>query len=88
MSIHEIPNNEYDPEPMVRVETLPSHPPGNENTLFSKILFAALGNKRTVMDLDEAAGILRGHVEFSGDSQLEDILRENGWEVLHTYRSA
>ncbi|CEL57748.1 hypothetical protein RSOLAG1IB_02492 [Rhizoctonia solani AG-1 IB] len=88
MSIHEIPNNEYDPEPMVRVEMLPSHPPGNENTLFSKILFAALGNKRTVMDLDEAAGILRGHVEFSGDSQLEDILRENGWEVLHTYRSA
>ncbi|CAE6424929.1 unnamed protein product [Rhizoctonia solani] len=86
VSIHEIPNNEYDPEPTVRVEMLPSHPPGDEDSVFSKMLFVALGDKRTVMDLNEAAGILRGHAEFSGDDQLESFLRDNGWEVLHTYR--
>ncbi|EUC66781.1 O-FucT domain protein, partial [Rhizoctonia solani AG-3 Rhs1AP] len=88
LSLHEIPNNEYDPEPLVRVEMLPSHPPGKEDSYLSKLLFAVLGNKRTVMDLEEAKGVLTGRAEFSGDDQLEVVLRENGWEVLHTFRGA
>ncbi|KEP48068.1 O-FucT domain protein [Rhizoctonia solani 123E] len=88
LSLHEIPNNEYDPEPLVRVEMLPSYPPGKEDSYLSKMLFAVLGNKRTVMDLEEAKGVLTGRAEFSGDDQLEVVLRENGWEVLHTFRGA
>ncbi|KAG8761886.1 hypothetical protein FRC11_012538 [Ceratobasidium sp. 423] len=88
LSIHEIPNNEYDPNPLVRVEMLPPHPPGKEGSYISKMLFAVLGNKRTVMDLDEARTVLKGRAEFSTDDQLEAVLRENGWEVLHTFRGA
>ncbi|EUC66783.1 O-FucT domain protein [Rhizoctonia solani AG-3 Rhs1AP] len=86
LSLHEIPNNEYDPEPLVRVEMLPSYPPGKEDSYLSKMLFAVLGNKRTVMDLEEAKGVLTGRAEFSGDDQLEVVLQNNGWEVLHTFR--
>ncbi|KDN50150.1 hypothetical protein RSAG8_01486, partial [Rhizoctonia solani AG-8 WAC10335] len=67
---------------------LPSHPPGKEDSYLSKMLFAVLGNTRTVMDLDEARNTLKGRAEFSGDDQLEVVLRENGWEVLHTFRGA
>ncbi|CAE6446175.1 unnamed protein product [Rhizoctonia solani] len=88
LSIHEIPNNEYDPEPLVRVEMLPSHPPGKEDSYLSKMLFAVLGSKRIVMDLEEAKSVLTGRAEFSGDDQLEVVLRENGWEVLYTFRGA
>ncbi|KAF8760852.1 GDP-fucose protein O-fucosyltransferase [Rhizoctonia solani] len=87
ISIHEIPNNEYDPKPTVRVEMLPSHPPGNEDNPFSETLLVALGD-RTVMDLEEAAKALKDRVVISGDDQLEAFLREHGWEVLHTYRGA
>jgi hypothetical protein len=88
ISLHEIPNNEFDPAPIVRVDKLPSHPPGREDSELSKRLFTKLGDRRTAMDLSDAASALKGHAEFSGDEQLEAILRENGWEVLHTFRGA
>jgi hypothetical protein len=88
LSIHIIPNNEYDPWPIIRVDNLPKHPAGRENTPISKRLYDKLGEKRTTMDLAEAEGALKGHAEFAGDDQLEAILRENGWEVLHTFRGA
>ncbi|KAG9098381.1 hypothetical protein FRC06_006468 [Ceratobasidium sp. 370] len=88
LSIHVIPNNEYDPAPMVRVDNLPKHPAGRDSTPLSRALYEKLGEKRIVMDLPEAADLVRGHAEFADDDQLEAILRENGWEVLHTFRGA
>ncbi|QRV76198.1 O-FucT domain protein [Ceratobasidium sp. AG-Ba] len=88
VSLHVIPNNEYDPSPMVRVDNLPKHPPGRDNSPLSRALYEKLGEKRIVMDLPEAADIVRSHAEFADDAQLEAILRENGWEFLHTFRGA
>lgn len=88
ITLHEIPNNEYDPSPLVRVDKLPSHPAGREGSLLSRVLFDKLGDRRVAMDLSEAGDALRGRTEFSGDEQLEAVLRENGWEVLYTYRGA
>jgi hypothetical protein len=85
LSLHVIPNKEYDLSPIVRVENLPKHPAGNENSTISKILYDKLGEKRIAIDLTEAGNILKAHVEFAGDDQLEAALRENGWEVLHTF---
>lgn len=88
VSIHVIPNNEYDPSPIVRVDKLPDHPAGRDGSPISKRLYEKLGDRRVVMDLSEAGSVVKGQAEFANDDQLEVILRENGWEVLHTFRGA
>lgn len=88
-SLHVIPNAEYDPAPLVRVDRLPSGEiKGNDTTEVSNALFERLGEQRVAMSISDARGVLEGRMNLTGVDDIAPILEEHGWTVLHTFRGS
>lgn len=86
VSLRIVTNGEYDPKPLVRVDRLlPSSIRGNESTELSQMLFERLGNQSAVMPMEVAKEVLSTKLNITGVN-IETILEENGWTVLHTFR--
>ncbi|THH21521.1 hypothetical protein EW146_g25 [Bondarzewia mesenterica] len=69
------------------------HWPYFPQTEASERLQAALESEKSVLDWDEAREALQAKDgiqlwDVSSDEKLEQVLRANGWEVLHTFRGA
>ncbi|QRV91013.1 O-FucT domain protein [Ceratobasidium sp. AG-Ba] len=88
VSLYAISNSEYDPKPSVRVDRLP--PGGNrgdETSQLSQLLFERLGNQSAVMPMEAAKEVVSAHLNLT-KVNVESVLEENGWTVLHTFRGS
>ncbi|KAG9099445.1 hypothetical protein FS749_001252 [Ceratobasidium sp. UAMH 11750] len=88
VSLYVISNGDYDPKPMVRVDRLPpGGAKGNETSELSQLLLERLGKERAAMPMADAKEVLSRRMNLTG-VDIEPILEENGWAVLHTFRGS
>ena len=90
-TLHTIPNHEYDPQHVVRVESLSGLGPINRavgDTHENRKLMDKLGPGLT-LNYDDARNALGGIFGAKQtDEELEKTLAENGWATLHTFAGA
>ena len=90
-SLSVIPNNEFDPAMVVRVDNLKHLPHVARTPADSKVhdkLIMALGTN-TALDYSAArSALMGGMLRIDTDEQLEKVLAENGWATLYTYAGA
>lgn len=96
LTIHVIPNNEYDPADVFRVDSRAALlekglKPGTDTGKVALKLFAALASKSSgnVLEWGEVKMAVADFVkDIKDDKETEALLEANGWAVLHTYAGA
>lgn len=88
-SIHVIPNGEYDPSNIIRVDTLQGLPPVDTvDTRVNESLTSALGDQN-ILQWDDAVKALRdGDWKLDSDTDIEHIMHSGGWVVTYTFLGA
>ncbi|KAG8918191.1 hypothetical protein FRC02_002550 [Tulasnella sp. 418] len=83
--IHMIPNNQYDPEGIVRVDDMSklSHVSTDISSTIHLTLINALGD-RLVLDWEEAKRALNVSVDIA-DEGFEHMLAQHGWATTYTF---
>lgn len=89
LSIVTLWSKDYEPDDIVRVDSLPRGPkalPNVEDRPIYKAIKERLNGHKTVF-LDEAKRVLRDQNlgTWNNDGELNDLLMENGWGIVHTF---
>lgn len=82
-----IPNHEYDPFGVIRVDRVPPSPKELENTIMTPVLMKKLDPKTFIMKLDDAKQTLEmnGLNNWESEKELEEMVEKEGWVILHTF---
>ncbi|KAF8575349.1 hypothetical protein K439DRAFT_1370155 [Ramaria rubella] len=91
-SIHVIPNGEYDPSYVIRVDTLQGLPPPTPEEMVDphvdQLLKNAMGEGTTV-EWDVAVETLRtGDWELTTEADIERVINTGGWVPVYTFLGA
>ncbi|KAF8328121.1 uncharacterized protein EI90DRAFT_2926732 [Cantharellus anzutake] len=86
-SLAVIPNNEYDPSGVIRVDKLQPAPEQAETTIITTSLMNVLDKNSFSMRLDDAekALVKNGLKSWTSEKELEELLEKEGWAILHTF---
>jgi len=86
-TVRVIPNDEYDPPSILRVDELKNLPAeGHRDGPIHPLLLEVLGDHE-VLDFEQARGVLQNW-DVDTDEKLERLLNQHGWTVLHTFKGA
>jgi hypothetical protein len=92
-TLHVIPNEDYDPKNVVRVDSMAAFAhvdrEAEKMSEESKRLFGTLGDE-LVMDFDKAKLSLEGSIwtKWGSEEAFEKHLADNGWATVHTWAGA
>ncbi|KAF8516366.1 hypothetical protein JB92DRAFT_3082720 [Gautieria morchelliformis] len=88
-SLHVIPNDEYDPSNVIRVDTLQGLPPVDKvETNVDELLRSALGDQ-PVLEWDIAVQTLQDKDwKVETDADIERLINSGGWVVTYTFLGA
>lgn len=89
LSIVTLWSKDYEPEDIIRVDSLPRGPkalPNVEHQPIYKAIKERLNGHKTVF-LDEAKQVIRDRSlgTWNSDKELNDLLMINGWGIVHTF---
>jgi hypothetical protein len=88
-SIHVIPNGDYDPSGIVRVDTLEGLPAVDTvDTHIDEMLKAALGDNLVLQWDDAVRALESGDWQMDNDTDIEGIINSGGWVVTYTFLGA
>lgn len=82
-------SKDYEPKDIVRMDRLPKGPvalPDVEQRPIYQAIVKALSDHKTVF-LDQAEQIIKdgGLGTWNDDKELNTLLRQNGWSIVHTF---
>lgn len=88
-SIHAIPNQDYDPPNVIRVDTLQGLPIADKvDSKVDELLKSALGDA-SVLHWDDAVQALQnGNWKLEKDADLMNVMKSGGWVVAYTFLGA
>ena len=87
-SLASIPNHEYDPSGVIRVDRVPPPPKERaEKMVISPVLMKNLDQNTLIMKLDDAKRTLEhnGLKIWESETELEGMLEKEDWVILHTF---
>jgi hypothetical protein len=89
LSIVTLWSKDYEPDDIVRVDSLPRGPkalPNVKDRPIYKAIEERLKGHKTVF-LDEAVQVIRDQNlgTWNSDKELHDLLMKNGWGIVHTF---
>ena len=88
-SIHVIPNGDYDPSNIIRVDTVEGLPTVNAmDSRVNESLTSALRDQN-ILQWDDAVQALKiGNWKLDRDTDIEHIINSGGWIVAYTFLGA